>query len=49
MIEWAQRASNLVFQEIEALHPDSIVTFCNLALFWNAQGAWKRAFVHKGK
>ena len=48
MTEWAQRAGKLVFQEAEALHEENVVTFCNLCLFWLAQGSWRLAYLHKG-
>ena len=48
MIDWAKRAGRLVFQEAEELHEDNVVTFCNLALFWNSQGSWRIALLHKG-
>ena len=48
MIDWAKRAGKLVFQEAEELHEDNVVTFCNLALFWHAQGSWRIALLHKG-
>lgn len=48
MLEWARRAGKLVFQEVEDLHEDSIVTFCTLALFWASQGSWRIALLHKG-
>jgi hypothetical protein len=48
MIEWAQRAGKLVFQEAENLHEDNVVTFCNLALFWHSQGSWRISLLHKG-
>ena len=48
MLEWAQRAGKLVFQEVEDLHEDNVVTFCNLTLFWTSQGSWRKAMLHKG-
>lgn len=48
MIDWAKRAGRLVLQEAEELHEDNVVTFCNLALFWHAQGSWRIALLHKG-
>lgn len=47
-IEWAERASSLVLQEIETPHEDNIVTLLNLALFWYSRGEWRRCYVHKG-
>ena len=48
MIEWAQRAGKLVFQEAEDLDEQNIPTFCNLCLFWHSQGSWRIAYLHKG-
>jgi hypothetical protein len=48
MIDWAKRAGKLVLQEAEELHEDNVVTFCNLALFWHAEGSWRIALLHKG-
>ena len=48
MIEWAKRAGKLVLQEAEELHEDNVITFCNLALFWNSEGSWRIALLHKG-
>lgn len=48
MTEWAQRAGKLVFQEIEDLHEDNIVTFLSLCLFWHSQGAWRTCYLYKG-
>ncbi|KAH8897750.1 hypothetical protein GQ53DRAFT_884572 [Thozetella sp. PMI_491] len=48
MVEWAQRASQLVFQEIDKFHDDNVVTFLNLALFWHSQGSWRTSLLHKG-
>lgn len=49
MVEWAQRAGKLVLSEAEDFHEVNVVTFCNLALFWHSQGAWKLSYLHKGK
>ncbi|KAI8633487.1 hypothetical protein F5Y19DRAFT_243861 [Xylariaceae sp. FL1651] len=48
MVEWAQRAGKLVFQDAEELAQDNIVTFLNLALFWHSQGSWRIAYLYKG-
>ncbi|KAH7148987.1 hypothetical protein B0J13DRAFT_295137 [Dactylonectria estremocensis] len=48
MIEWAKRAGRLVFQEIEDLSEENLVTFSNLALFWHSQGSWRISQLHKG-
>ncbi|KAH7148209.1 hypothetical protein EDB81DRAFT_791762 [Dactylonectria macrodidyma] len=48
MIEWAKRAGRLVFQEIEELSEENLVTFSNLALFWHSQGSWRISQLHKG-
>jgi hypothetical protein len=48
MTDWAKRAGKLVLQEAEELHEDNVVTFCNLALFWHAEGSWRIALLHKG-
>ena len=48
MIDCAKRAGKLVFAEAEELYEDNVVTFCNLALFWNAEGLWRLALLHKG-
>ncbi|RSM10392.1 hypothetical protein CDV31_007268 [Fusarium ambrosium] len=47
MIEWAKKAGKLVFQEVEELHEDNLVTFFNLALFWHSQGSWRISYLHK--
>lgn len=49
MITWARRAGKLVFQEVEDLNEDNVVTFVNLALFWNSQGSWRLSMLYKGK
>jgi hypothetical protein len=49
MMEWADRASKLVFQEADNPHEDNIVTFMNLALLFYSQGIWRRSFICKGK
>lgn len=46
--EWAERASKLVFQDVENPTEDNVVTFTILTLFWYSQGSWRRAYVHKG-
>ncbi|KAI1421451.1 hypothetical protein F5Y12DRAFT_705530 [Xylaria sp. FL1777] len=48
MLEWAQRAGKLVFQDVEELAWENVVTFMNLALFWHSQGSWRRAYLYKG-
>jgi hypothetical protein len=48
MMEWAQRASRRVFQELHEFHDDSLVTFVNMSLFWMSQGSWRMAILHKG-
>jgi hypothetical protein len=48
MTTWAKRAGKLVFLEAEDLNEENIVTFCNLALFWHGQGAWRISHLHKG-
>ncbi|KAI1742408.1 hypothetical protein F4680DRAFT_463892, partial [Xylaria scruposa] len=48
MLEWAQSAGKLAFQEIEDLTRGNIVTYMNLALFWHSQGKWTRAYLYKG-
>lgn len=48
MMEWADRAGKLVFQEVENPHEDNIVTFINLALLFYARGLWRRSYIHKG-
>ncbi|KAI0454672.1 hypothetical protein F5B21DRAFT_504148 [Xylaria acuta] len=48
MLEWAQSAGKLVFQEVEELARGNIVTYMNLALFWHSQGARRRAYLYKG-
>jgi hypothetical protein len=45
---WAKKAGALVFQDVEDLHEDNIVTFCNLSLFWHSQGSWRISYLHKG-
>lgn len=49
MMEWAERAGKLVFQEVEDMFEDNIVSFVNLALFWHSQGSWRRSYLHKGR
>lgn len=49
MTAWAEQAAEQVFAAAEYPHEDNVVTFMNLALFWYAQGAWRRSYVHKGK
>jgi hypothetical protein len=48
MMEWANRAGKLVFQEAETPLEDNTVTFLNLALLFYARGLWTRSFIHKG-
>lgn len=48
MMEWAKQAGKLVFQNVETLHEDNIVTFCVLALFWYGQGSWRFSYLYKG-
>lgn len=48
MIDWAERAGKLVFQEVENPNENNIVTFMNLGLFWYSQGIWRRSYIHKG-
>lgn len=48
MTKWAKKAGTLVFQEVEDLQEDNIVTFCNLSLFWHSQGSWRISYLHKG-
>lgn len=49
MTEWAERAGKLVFEEVESVNEDNIVTFLNLSLFWYSQGSWRRAYIHRGE
>ncbi|KIX06345.1 uncharacterized protein Z518_04321 [Rhinocladiella mackenziei CBS 650.93] len=48
MIEWANRAGELVFQDVQNFHKDNIVTFSILALFWYTQGSWRLCYLFKG-
>ncbi|KAI3316836.1 hypothetical protein HD806DRAFT_541813 [Xylariaceae sp. AK1471] len=48
MLEWAQRAGKLVFEDVEELVPENIVTFLNLALFWHSIGSYTKAYFLKG-
>ncbi|CCT66802.1 uncharacterized protein FFUJ_12968 [Fusarium fujikuroi IMI 58289] len=48
MTKWAKEAGALVFQDVEELSDDNLVTFCNLSLFWHSQGSWKISYLHKG-
>jgi hypothetical protein len=48
MIEWANRAGDLVFQDIQNLHKENMVTFNILGLFWYIQGSWKLSYFFKG-
>lgn len=48
MMEWADQASKLVFQQADDPDEDNIVTFINLALLYYSQGIWHRSFIHKG-
>lgn len=49
MMEWADRAGKLVFEEAENPHEDNIVTFMNLALLFYSQGMWRRSITHRGE
>ena len=50
MIDWAQQASRLAFQDTDDLvQEDHIVTFCNLSLFWHSQGSWRLCHFYKGR
>ncbi|KAI0554749.1 hypothetical protein F4679DRAFT_524756 [Xylaria curta] len=48
MLEWAQSAGKMAFQEIEELARGNIVTYMNLALLWHSLGEWKKAYLYKG-
>ncbi|KEF57342.1 uncharacterized protein A1O9_05259 [Exophiala aquamarina CBS 119918] len=48
MVEWAQRAGKLVFLDAQEIQEESIVTHCNLSLFWHSQGDWRLSYLHKG-
>ncbi|KAF5705763.1 hypothetical protein FMUND_11931 [Fusarium mundagurra] len=48
MTKWAKEAGALVFQDVEELRDDNLVTFCNLSLFWHSQGSWRISYLHKG-
>jgi hypothetical protein len=48
MVEWAQRAGKLVFQNAEDLARDTIITFMNLALLWHSMGSWRISYLHMG-
>lgn len=48
MMEWANRAGALVFQEAETPHEENLVTFMNLALLFYSHGLWRRSYIHKG-
>ncbi|KAL1961575.1 hypothetical protein VTN77DRAFT_1427 [Rasamsonia byssochlamydoides] len=45
---WADRASKLVFQEIEEPNEDNLITLVNLSLYWYSQGEWRKSTVMKG-
>ena len=49
MIEWANRAGKLVFQNVQNCCEDNIVTFCILGLFWYTQGKWRLCYLYKGR
>lgn len=49
MNEWAKRAGTLVFQDVQSLRAENIVTFCILGLFWYTQGSWRLCYLYKGK
>ncbi|KAK5675883.1 hypothetical protein LTS10_011615 [Elasticomyces elasticus] len=48
MIEWAKQAGNLVFQDVQSLRAESIVSFTILGLFWYTQGSWRLSSLYKG-
>ncbi|KAK3647094.1 hypothetical protein LTR56_008262 [Elasticomyces elasticus] len=48
MVEWAKRAGNLVFQDVQSLRAESIVSFTILGLFWYTQGSWRLSSLYKG-
>ncbi|KAI1815135.1 hypothetical protein GGS20DRAFT_361908 [Poronia punctata] len=45
---WAERAGKLVFQYIEELAHENIVTCLNLAIFWHSIGSWRRGYLYRG-
>jgi len=49
MVEWAQQAGKLAFQEIHEFTEDCLVTMSSLSLFWHSQGSWRMAMLHKGQ
>jgi len=49
MIEWAKRAGTLVFQDVQSLSAENIVTFSILSLFWYTQGSWRLCYLYKGR
>jgi hypothetical protein len=49
MNEWAKRAGTLVFQDVQNLRAENIVTFCILGLFWYTQGSWRLCYLYKGR
>ncbi len=49
MVDWAEEAGKRVFQQVENVHEDNVVTFVNLSMFWFSQGSWKRAYIHRSK
>ncbi|KAH8697046.1 hypothetical protein BGW36DRAFT_160144 [Talaromyces proteolyticus] len=48
MTEWAERAGKLVFQEVENVNEDNLVTFWNLFFFWHSQGSWRKSYIYRG-
>lgn len=46
--QWATRAGQLVFQEVDNPQEENIVTFVNLTLFWYEQGQWRKCSIYQG-
>lgn len=49
MVDWANKAGELVFQNMQDFQEDNLVTFFNLALFWHSQGSWRTSYLYKGR
>ncbi|KAJ4151464.1 hypothetical protein LMH87_012163 [Akanthomyces muscarius] len=46
--QWATRAGQLVFQELDNPREENIVTLTNLTLYWYEEGQWKRCSIYRG-
>ncbi|KAJ3490811.1 hypothetical protein NLG97_g5712 [Lecanicillium saksenae] len=46
--QWATRAGQLVFQEVDDPQEENIVTLVNLTLFWYEEGQWRKSCIYQG-